>query len=278
MNIKKLITITIIAIFAVGMIMGAASAGSHKVKAGKYTVKLTNKEYKKLNKYKTVYKQKYKTIKVTENIPVFSINVNGLDDNQVNDYIQYYKNQGVTLVNNGDKLTQYEKVVTTKEIPAGKKAVKVRVKGTVTKKTGKYQKYTYYEPIYKNKVIYKHKTVKIRIYEADYGGDDYYSYTDYSKYDKYIKSSKWKYVKQVSKSKGSFNYIDVYFKSTKKVKTTKKVKVGSKKITEKAPIKITITNYPVNVCKNTQTFSGKKVLAEVWSSYGPINSYFTKII
>ena len=60
MNMKKTIILTILAIFVVGMIIGAADA-AHTIKYGKYKVKISDKEYKKLNQYKTKYKTVTKT-------------------------------------------------------------------------------------------------------------------------------------------------------------------------------------------------------------------------
>lgn len=51
MNMKKILVITILAIFVVGMIMGAADA-THTFKKGKYKMKVTNNQYNKLKKSK----------------------------------------------------------------------------------------------------------------------------------------------------------------------------------------------------------------------------------
>ena len=63
MNNKQKITIIILSIFVIGMCIGAVDA-AHTVTKGKYSVKLTEKEYKKLNSYET----KYKTVKKTRNV------------------------------------------------------------------------------------------------------------------------------------------------------------------------------------------------------------------
>lgn len=55
MNKKQQLAIIILSIFIIGICIGAADA-AHSVKKGKYKVKLTKKEYKKLTSYKTEYK------------------------------------------------------------------------------------------------------------------------------------------------------------------------------------------------------------------------------
>lgn len=70
MNKKKIVIVTILALFVVGMIIGAADATFY-AKCGKYKVKLTAKEYKKIYNGKTVTKKtgKYKVVK--EKIPKY---------------------------------------------------------------------------------------------------------------------------------------------------------------------------------------------------------------
>lgn len=63
MNKKQKMTIIILSIFIVGMCIGAVDA-AHTVKKGKYKVKISDKEYKKLTSYET----KYKTVEKTKNV------------------------------------------------------------------------------------------------------------------------------------------------------------------------------------------------------------------
>jgi len=81
MKNKKLLIFFVLAIFCAGMVMGTASA-SHTIKAGKYKITISDKEYKKIKKtnkkngwyyvekntgkYKKVKVPTYKTKKVTK--------------------------------------------------------------------------------------------------------------------------------------------------------------------------------------------------------------------
>lgn len=75
MNKKQKIAIIILSIFIIGMCIGAVDA-AHTVTKGKTKVKITKKEYKKLNTYETKYKNvtktrnvtKYKTVEKTRNV------------------------------------------------------------------------------------------------------------------------------------------------------------------------------------------------------------------
>lgn len=71
MNMKKILAITILVIFVVGMCIGAADA-THTFKKGKYKMKVTDKQYKKLKNSKPtahgfIYKKVgTKTVKTTQ--------------------------------------------------------------------------------------------------------------------------------------------------------------------------------------------------------------------
>lgn len=101
MNMKKILVLTIIAIFVVGMCITAADA-THTVTKGKYKVKITNKEYKKLTKTQTKYKTVTKTRKVektkTKEIEVTKIKYYNQTHTQL--YRMYYNKRNGTS-NNG---------------------------------------------------------------------------------------------------------------------------------------------------------------------------------
>ena len=111
MNLKKLVIITLISLFALGVLCGTASA-SHTFHKGKYKLTVTDKQYKKLKtidryevfkkvgyKTKTIYK--YKCVKVAR--------------------IKIYKDKKFSIKKYADPYKKYKTV---------DKPVKIRKQGT----------------------------------------------------------------------------------------------------------------------------------------------------
>lgn len=97
MNMKKILTITILMIFVMGMCISAADA-AHTIKYGKYKVKISNKEYKKLNQYETKYKTvtKTRTVEKTKTKEVEVTKTRYYNLTHTETYKQYYDKKNGT--------------------------------------------------------------------------------------------------------------------------------------------------------------------------------------
>lgn len=83
MDKQKILIITILSIFTIGMIMGAANAATHNIKIGKkYNIKIDEKSYKELTSYETKYKEEIKNETIT---------VNGREYNIITKFKKPYK-------------------------------------------------------------------------------------------------------------------------------------------------------------------------------------------
>lgn len=267
MNIRKIALITIIAMFAVGILCGAAEA-SHTFKKGGYKMKVTDKQYKALKnagKYKTVTKtvtKKKVSYTVVEKVKR-SYYIDDENGSRVYDVKIFYPSGQLKCSGKAVKLGTYTeekelvpicayewyKDEVTHEDWKVTKTYKVKVKQKkwtggyqITKKVGTTTSKTYGT---KTK-----KYATVRVYYTAYGASagKKLIYKNTKKYGKYMGTT-MKIVKVHYNPDGSY-YCDVA--AYAKWKTTKKVKT------------------PVYMTASHDERMGKCIQIQVWTRDGPL--------
>ena len=265
MNMKKIVTITIIAIFAVGILCGAAEA-SHTFKKGGYKMTVTDKQYKNLKNagkyktvtktvtkkkvsYKTVEKERYRSYydndgylyKTKTLFPADRPNYSG----QAVKVSTYTKLMNKVVLDNGDYYQDevvYDKWKFTKNYKVKVKQKKFNGGYQITKKVGT-----------TNTKTYGTKTKKfatVRVYYTAYGASagKKLIYKNTKKYGTHMGNT-MKIVKTHYNPDGTY-YVDVA--AYAKWKTTKKVKT------------------PVYMCVSHDERMGHGIQVEVYTRDGPL--------
>lgn len=259
MNKKQKVTIILLLIFAIGMCIGAADA-AHTVKKGKYKVKLTEKEYKKLTSYET----KYKTVKKTRNVTKYHRTLCTVDKD--NGYIDKMSDRDYDNLDEfyaqmkdmdcySDVYFEKEPYTVTEKYTV-KEPYKVRKDVTITKKVPK--KY-----IYVKKSVPVVKTVKVKKTVGKYKYIGKYNMYDYTQtaLNKQVKKNALKLVKKGYKLDGNDiiykkdgTYIKGYIKAYKKTTVKQKRVVGEKYKKVKEPLIMTISSWGQNAAPKGKVY------------------------